>query len=940
MSPNGCRSTQIPVCGTLNSNNDIVSIARHGDTLYYMNVFGSLYRTTLGSSQCDLLGVFIYGGNALTVADDGIVYAAGSSLSSYNPYTKAFRQIGYLPANMGSSGDLAFYKGKLYLAGGQNKVIQVDILNPSQSIIWMSLSNSNVFGLASVATDCKTSKIFALGSHNGLPYGSTDIVELDIDNQKEVGITCTLPFTVYDAASLTEDGSFLNVKVTSILRKNICSNVGGDGQITFEASGSNANKYTFTLGNGTTNATGIFSGLVTGTYNVHIVSQEGCEKDTLATLVSVNPPLINNITVDPFCNGYNEKITVFASSPGTSNLWYSVNAGTFQTRNVFTGLPIAAYNVSVRDTDYCVSTGVAAKPSFSIRNPYQSIDITPELCANKEGMVTIHPDNNIPSPVFSINSGTIANSPTFSNLKAGSYLLSIFSDNNACRFDSTIVLKDSLTVKPDIDIIAKAPLCFDRTGSVEVSISNATNSPYIFSINGNIANTQNVITGVASGDYTIHTIDVQGCSWEDDVQVLPYVKNNLTSKNFTTVSPTCNYPFAGSITVDTKGLDAPYTSVLNNVNYYDANIIGNLTKGDYKFLIYDKNNCLTDSVSKTFNLIADRSPLSSIQLSADLCKTASGSAFVNVVNSANAYLFSVSGGAFTPNNNFQNLRSGFYALSVEGNDCRFDTTFTIKDSLTDKPTVTLVGTSPTCYDVDNGKMNLQINGTSSTYTVGFVGTTISLQGSNRNKLYQGLPSGRYALTIQDKEGCNWDTSAIVAPFMLQKPIISLTQENSTCFQPKKGRIDIDVIGVDNPYTIFLNTSNYPVPQHFSGLSAGAYVITVADKNNCVVDSTLFELLLVSDGTCDTLFVPSAFTPNGDGINETLKPLGGTGVSEIYFSVYNRFGQPVFNSKDISVGWTGYLNGILQPTGTYVWLLQYKTSAGILKMQKGTTVLIR
>ncbi len=88
-------------------------------------------------------------------------------------------------------------------------------------------------------------------------------------------------------------------------------------------------------------------------------------------------------------------------------------------------------------------------------------------------------------------------------------------------------------------------------------------------------------------------------------------------------------------------------------------------------------------------------------------------------------------------------------------------------------------------------------------------------------------------------------------------------------------------------------------------------------------------------------VPSAFTPNGDGLNDYLFPLNALNADNLQFSVYNRMGQLVFHTKDWTKKWDGRINGILQDTGVYAWLLSYTHhNTGEKVLQKGTTLLIR
>jgi gliding motility-associated-like protein len=88
-------------------------------------------------------------------------------------------------------------------------------------------------------------------------------------------------------------------------------------------------------------------------------------------------------------------------------------------------------------------------------------------------------------------------------------------------------------------------------------------------------------------------------------------------------------------------------------------------------------------------------------------------------------------------------------------------------------------------------------------------------------------------------------------------------------------------------------------------------------------------------------VPSAFTPNGDGINDYLSPLNAYKAADLLFQVFDRWGNLVFQTRDWTVRWDGTVAGQQSPVGTYVWILRYtNTDTGQKVSQKGTSVLIR
>jgi gliding motility-associated-like protein len=122
--------------------------------------------------------------------------------------------------------------------------------------------------------------------------------------------------------------------------------------------------------------------------------------------------------------------------------------------------------------------------------------------------------------------------------------------------------------------------------------------------------------------------------------------------------------------------------------------------------------------------------------------------------------------------------------------------------------------------------------------------------------------------------------------------------------------------------------------------------------NQVMDYTVKLIVTDTSGCTDTAFhitkipnncyiaVPSAFTPNSDGLNDFLYPLNAYKATNLSFRVFNRNGQRVFEGKDWTQKWDGSINGVAQPGGVYVWILTYTDEKQMKISLKGTTVLIR
>ena len=88
-----------------------------------------------------------------------------------------------------------------------------------------------------------------------------------------------------------------------------------------------------------------------------------------------------------------------------------------------------------------------------------------------------------------------------------------------------------------------------------------------------------------------------------------------------------------------------------------------------------------------------------------------------------------------------------------------------------------------------------------------------------------------------------------------------------------------------------------------------------------------------------VYVPTAFTPNGNNVNDRLRPLGNIGKID-YFRVYNRWGNMVFQTNKIGDGWDGNYKGVGQQSDTYTWIFSGQMTDGQSIKVSGKTVLIR
>ncbi|MEI9944928.1 MAG: PKD domain-containing protein [Chitinophagaceae bacterium] len=134
---------------------------------------------------------------------------------------------------------------------------------------------------------------------------------------------------------------------------------------------------------------------------------------------------------------------------------------------------------------------------------------------------------------------------------------------------------------------------------------------------------------------------------------------------------------------------------------------------------------------------------------------------------------------------------------------------------------------------------------------------------------------------------------------------------------------------------YLDTRNSFTPI-FRGPVDQLYTIKITTETGCVtVDTQMVKTVTKAD-----IFVPTAFTPNNDGLNDYLRPLL-HGVKQIkYFRIFNRWGQLIYERKTVEPGWDGTISGVPQPSQAFVWMVEGMGVDKTVIIKRGTTMLIR
>ncbi len=473
---------------------------------------------------------------------------------------------------------------------------------------------------------------------------------------------------------------------------------------------------------------------------------------------------------------------------------------------------------------------------------------------------------------------------------------------------------------------------FKTNGSIKIDALSASQTTITYSLN-TTNNTDGFFNQLTAGQYKIHLEDTKGCKIDTTVAV---ALRDAVEVQLATAADTCNKNIGNTAVTMLKGTQ-PAIFALNGRLTGTAPVFNQLAAGNYQLKINDANNCSLDTF---FNIVNTNppSPLKHISVLAESCTATGGELKLTyaagVTNILGARL---NGGGLQTATVFPGLSNGMYQLQVVTSACVYDSVIHIPQAPAIIPVISFINKMPGCTGWSDGSFNI----TTKDILLPF---TVSVNGSNfaDRTVYKDLSSGTYQVLVKDSSGCIWNKQNLIDDPITVPPVIRPTITNAECWQSQPGKIRLVIDGVNAPYRFEVNGSKYASGQEITGLVPGNYKAIISTAGHCVVDTLDFAITRQNSNgvNCDTVYVPTAFTPNNDGRNDVIRPIVNGGINAFIFRVYNRYGEPVFETQTPGKGWDGRLKGSLQQTGAYVWLLEGIDSQGQRKLFKGSFVLMR
>jgi gliding motility-associated-like protein len=659
----------------------------------------------------------------------------------------------------------------------------------------------------------------------------------------------------------------------------------------------------------------------TGAYKDTIASYLGCDSIISIVNLTIKPkPSLGRDTAVSICNGSIFNLTSLYNVTALTSTW-TVNSATISNPSAVSNAGvyrlIAINNVSCTDTALVTLT-VNPKPSLGN-------DTSLSRCSgNPTNLTALYNSTGLTSN-WTVNGVAVVNPSTVS--ASGNYQL-IVNNTSGCR-DTAVAM---LTVNPKPFIGNDTSITICQGNTLNLTNIYATTGLAVNWTSNNIAVT-NFVAVSSGGVYQLEAATLLGCK---DTTILTLTINPKPALGNDTAVNICLGSSFNLTTVFSTGTNsASWTKAGAAV----ANPAAVNTAGAYQLITINSHGCLDTAV---VTIDVKTIPALLINNPATVClplKTDLTAAAVTAGSSAGiVFTYWQDADATIAYNDPTNAEPGVYFIKgTSAFGC-----YAIKPATATAFQLPVVsaGTDIGICDKDSvARLTATVN--NSTAPVTYQWEPVSSGGIDNPNAASTIvkPTAapqQYIVTVTDGYGCNYRISDTV--MVTKQPPVPAFAGNDT----------IAVAG--QPHQLFA-TGGIDYTWSPAGLLNNPFIQN--PQANIVTDSVLFTVIVEDEVGCKgydsvkiksyngiTYYVPNAFSPNGDGVNDVFRPIPVGIVSTEFFRIFNRYGQVVFETTQWMKGWDGIYKGIPQLPGNFVWVLKGKGRNGLVIEMKGNVVLVR
>ena len=783
----------------------------------------------------------------------------------------------------------------------------VVITEPTQLVATDTLTNVLCHGQANGSIDLTV-------SGGVVPYtftwASTTYMLAAVTEDLSNLLADTYIYTVQDNNGCNLSDSVLIIEpqelTTTISGVNINCAGESTGSVDLVVSGGTGN-YTYAWENdngpiGTTSQD--LSNVIAGVYSVTTTDQNGCSVSNQIILTEPGAPLTSTVvSTDVQCHGGADGAIDLEILGGT--IPYVISWSNGSSSEDISGLAQGTYTNIIIDDNGCINTNIVV-----IDQPSDSLSVTASITD-----IACYGETN-GALDLSVSGGTTPYSYTWAN---SSFSLSIISqDIDSLQADnySVMITDNNGCILQDTFAVNQPPLLTGTLSAMDVNCHGGNDGSCDLNVSGGVtsyvynwstgATTEDISTLIA-GNYYVTVTDFNNCVLMDSIVVNQPIAPLALS--LTTEDVTCNAGSDGSIDLEVTGGTLNY---LYNWSSGDSlQDLENLTAGMYFITVTDANGCVSlDSIEVIQpDFIDIQSQITQVRCFGE----SNGAIDITVTGGTSPYGYHWTDSDFVlsaTSEDLTNLASDIYTVTVtDTNGCT-----NAKAFLVDQPQLLTASVTPTnvaCFGDMDGLVDLQVQGGTPAYT--FLWST-----GHTTEDVVGLGNGTYTVTVSDSNGCIVISSVTVS----QPPeiFISFDVTEVSCADQIDGEMMAIASGGMGGYTYAW--SNGGIDNPITQLLGGNYSVTVTDIAGCYKDAS--EYLPTNPKEC--ISIPNAFTPNGDGKNDTWIIKNIELYEYNFLQVFTRWGRLVFSSNGLDPPWDGNFKGREVPSTTYYYILDLKNEA--------------
>lgn len=751
--------------------------------------------------------------------------------------------------------------------------------------------------------------LYAIWSYNGTDLYS-DVGSIPADSFQTNGLFSFVPgqegeyqFIVVDAnncyvfTNLTTIVLATEPDYTIAVNEETCfESADGSVQITMNSNNGYTLSYTLYLPDGSqqTNASGNFSGLARGDYQLVITRTLGSNSCETTETFSITGPTAALSAEASLIQTYTclqeASIQALQVQGGTAPYEFAIDGVTFQSSDTFTGLTEGSYIITVRDANGCFfdTTPIAVAPlqlpealvfsETQVTCPDQTSDVTVSTLGGTAPFTY-----QIVAPVGIAPASTTDTDALFTALSAGTYTFRV-TDVNGCTFEETQTIYPITPISVAGQALAQISCFGSSDGSISFSVSDFTIA-YDYSVVGpqnfigqgsNLS--QITLNNLEAGTYNITVTDtVTGCIAME--QVTLDSPTQALSLSATGIQPTCIE--AGGIVLNALGgwggntYTLTFPDGVSTITNTSGNFQGLLQAGTYLAVVQDANGCVA---STSFTLITPEPPVVEVATNSDCYDANEGLTIVAYLTAGigdGNFRYRINGGNYTSNNVFTGLGPGTYTVEViDRNNCTDSTTITVNPQLTVTATANLMATCD-----NETEVTFSAAGGSGNYVYAIMpeGSTPAASDFSASNSATVTQAGNYVVFLRDNNGETGYCQAEYTITVVQDDPIALVSQitDILCNGNSTGAIEVTPSGGRAPYRYSIdNGATYQSSSSFLNLSSGTYTIMVQDSEGCELaetytvaqaDPIVAEAEVTRDYTCledGEITVGSVFATSG------------------------------------------------------------------------------